>query len=110
MLKKKNNGQGNFKHRYYGTPTYTSWVEMIRRCENPHPKDIKYYQRDGICVCKRWRKSFQSFLDDMGERPEGHTIDRINNDKGYSPENCRWATKKQQVQNRRLYKNKEDGL
>lgn len=88
---------GNFKHGYYGTPTYKSWSEMIYRCK----KTGKLYWCDrGIRVCERWKK-FENFLEDMGERPDGKTLDRIDNSKGYYKTNCRWATSKEQNRNKR---------
>ncbi len=80
--------------------TYTSWDHMIQRCTNPNFKQYKDYGGRGIRVCKRW-KEFKSFLEDMGKCPSGYSIDRIDNDKGYYKENCRWATRKQQMRNMR---------
>jgi len=82
-----------------GSPTYKSWRAMKYRCSNP--KNI-YYHQLGIKVCDRWINSFQNFLTDMGERPEGCTIDRIDNTKGYSPENCRWSDIKTQNNNKKF--------
>jgi hypothetical protein len=74
---------------------------MIERCTyKKHPQYADYGGR-GITVCERWRDSFAAFVDDMKKRPDGKTLDRIDNDKGYFQENCRWATKKQQAENRR---------
>ncbi|KKN98973.1 hypothetical protein LCGC14_0142180 [marine sediment metagenome] len=82
------------------TRIFQIWQDMIQRCNNPNNKQWKDYGGRGITVCKRWRK-FENFLKDMGEAPKGLQIDRINNDKGYYKSNCRWATKKEQMRNKR---------
>ena len=85
------------------SPTYSSWVKMWARCRGTNDKRYekrKNYDLRGIRVCKRWLR-FENFLADMGERPTGLTLDRKDNNKGYSPSNCRWATMKQQIRNRR---------
>lgn len=84
------------------TPEYRSWAAMIQRCNNPRNKNFAYYGGRGILVCERWQHSFAQFLADMGPRPSPkHSIDRINNDGGYEPGNCRWATQEQQKGNKR---------
>lgn len=81
------------------SPTYTSYCAMIGRCHNPRNSKFKSYGAKGILVCERWRSSFQNFLSDMGVRPPGTTLDRIDGKLGYNPENCRWATPKVQQSN-----------
>lgn len=83
------------------SPAYQSWRAMIYRCSNPGSPAYKYYGGRGIKVCKRWLK-FENFLEDMGERPEGKTLDRFpDNDGDYKLKNCRWATKQEQSLNSR---------
>lgn len=86
------------KHEYVGTPTYGTWYNMKSRCDNPTYTNFKKWGGRGITYDKRW-SSFLNFLEDMGERPAGTSLDRINNNGNYCKENCRWATKKEQMNN-----------
>lgn len=84
-----------------GTPEYQSWASMKTRCLNPKIKHAKNYSGRGVKVCDRWANSFSEFYKDMGPRPKGKTLDRIDNDGNYEPGNCRWATPRQQRENTR---------
>jgi hypothetical protein len=88
--------------RTYGTmhPLYGIWTGMRQRCNNPNDARFKNYGGRGITVCARWN-SFRNFVLDVGARPRDHSLDRINNDLGYFPENVRWATSSQQAVNKR---------
>lgn len=99
------NGHNNRKHGHYrqgrGSRTYESWGAMKQRCLNPNHHAYASYGGRGITVCDRWCDSFENFLADMGERPVGKTLERLDNEAGYTPENCCWATQAEQSQNRR---------
>lgn len=82
------------------SPTYISWYNMRKRCQVPTNNRFQYYGGRGIKVCAKWQ-TFIGFLADMGVRPVGKTLDRINTDGNYEPGNCRWATPKEQAANRR---------
>lgn len=90
------------RHGLSNTPTWRSWISMNNRCNDPSNKD---YGGRGINVCERWHfaniRAFENFVEDMGLRPDGSSLDRINPDGGYNPDNCRWATSREQIRNRR---------
>lgn len=88
---------GHAKRR---TPTYKSWLKMRDRCNNPNHVHFDRYGGSGIAICERW-DSFANFLEDMGERPPGKSLDRIENARGYCKENCRWASCEEQQRNKR---------
>ena len=92
------------------SPTYNSWLRMLVRCGNPKHEKYKYYGGRGITVCPEWCGSFVAFLRDMGERPDGMTIDRIDPDGNYCKENCRWSTWIEQRANRRDSRPQPDPL
>lgn len=81
------------------TPEYWVWASMRQRCYDKNTRNYHRYGGRGITVCDRWRHSFNNFYADMGKRPEGYSIDRIDNDRGYSPDNCRWISSKENCRN-----------
>lgn len=90
------------KHGYSNTPEYTAWIHMIERCYNPNCSEYKNYGARGITVCDAWRKSFEAFISDVGDRPgTEYSLDRINNNGDYEPGNVRWTTWDVQSKNRR---------
>lgn len=82
------------------SPTYQSWIGLVQRCTNPNNSRFAYYGGKGVKVCDRWLHSFDNFIEDMGERPYGKTIDRKNGALLYSKETCRWSTSAEQQRNR----------
>jgi len=93
-------GNARRTHGKSGTRIYDVWVAMKKRCNPNNKYGQKNYSSRGITVCKRWLK-FENFFADMGPRPKGKTLERCNNDKGYSPSNCKWATYAEQNANKR---------
>jgi hypothetical protein len=94
LLKREN-------HAMYYSSEYMSWRAMRSRCLDPRDKKFSYYGGSGIKICERWRKSFSNFFEDMGVKPSRkHTLDRRDGKKDYTPDNCRWATRSEQIKNR----------
>jgi hypothetical protein len=98
-------GCAHFKHGLYKTPEYNIWKGMKRRCYNKNYRQYKDYGGRGITICDRWLESFVNFYQDMGPRPNPNmNIERIDNNKGYEPSNCKWATTKEQNRNKNCNK------
>jgi hypothetical protein len=99
------NGKNNRRHGHTlngGSSEYWSWTSMKQRCLNPNYHHFKNWGGRGIKICKRWLDGFENFLADMGPKPSRHhTLDRINNNGNYTPNNCRWSLPKKQATNRR---------
>lgn len=93
-------GKSSATHGMFGTREYATWSAMLGRCSNPKHSAWPDYGGRGITVCTAWLK-FDNFYADMGARPSGKSLDRVDNSGNYEPRNCRWATKKEQARNRR---------
>lgn len=93
--------ENQFRHGQSNSPLYRVWIAMRRRCNNPSDPAYANYGGRGITVCDRWQSSFAAFFADVGERPKGYELDRIDNDGPYAPENVRWVTSKTNKHNKR---------
>ncbi len=87
------------RHGMFKSPTYKSWQSMKTRCTNTIDKNFEHYGARGITVCDRWLNSFENFYEDMGDRPEGLSLDRIDNNGNYEKSNCKWSTRTEQGRN-----------
>lgn len=112
-MSKKNlseiNRKNATKHGMYKSREYSTWLNMHERCRNPNRTEYVRYGGRGISVCDRWSK-FENFYEDMGARPKGTSIDRINSDGDYEPGNCRWATAAEQEFNKKPNKTNTSGV
>src|SRR5215469_11404771 len=104
----KREGFGTYRHHGHWngrrpTPEYNAWQHMLSRCYRQKDPKYEHYGKRGIKVCERWKESFEAFLKDLGPRPPGMMLDRIEVNGHYEPGNCRWATKSQSNKNRRPF-------
>lgn len=109
-LRKEEAKKNNTSHGKEGTKIYNIWKAMKKRCNNPNDPSYCNYGGRGIKVCDKWEESFENFYEDMGDRPEGKSIERIDNNKGYCPENCVWETRRKQNINQRIRKDNSTGV
>lgn len=114
MSKWNETGLANLKHgearKGNKSAEYKIWEAMKSRCLNPKAANYGRYGGAGVTICQKWSESFMEFLDEVGRRPSPkHSIDRINSHKGYEPGNCRWATRSEQMKNRRPLKRAPNG-
>ncbi len=98
------------RHGCAGTTSHTAWLNMRQRCTNPNHMLFKHYGNRGIRVCQEWLDSYKPFMSDMGEQPEGMTLERVDNNQGYFPWNCKWDTQQEQSQNTRRIKLSRDSV
>jgi hypothetical protein len=110
------NFHGNNYRRIHGatagygrTPEYSVWIDMLKRCRNPKSKRFHCYGGRGITVCERWHR-FENFLADMGPRPAGYSIERINNDGNYEPLNCKWIPRRKNVRSKQRKADTQDAF
>ena len=108
-LKNEKTKERSITHGMSKSPEYNSWSHILARCNNINNKDYHHYGGRGITICDRWLK-FENFFEDMGKKPKGLTIERIDNDKGYYKKNCKWDTQTAQVRNQRLQKTNKTGV